>query len=400
MRGTLITELRQNGVILKRQEQPSRSFVEGLFVLLYLAHAQIPAASPYSHKDVRGGLYGLDCQSSKTGVLYGPMYRKGNLAIAAPSGSGRVYCFTGGADGTGVFARREHFLPGEHVGIQVGTGDTAVLSTDFQLASRVHHGQGAPVAVSTIIDQLDTEPIFEDFIFDVTWAGALLIPTRGHLIDKVDLRLWKTGTPGTLTVEIRATGLKGDPVGPVLASGTLDGTTITGTSRETAQWETITLSTPVWLYPGLIYAIVCHGTGTSSVNCIKWNWGLYSFRGGRTTSSDGGATWTSTIGYQASLFRTYGTAGGELEYGGCEIYGQKIANPDGEFSIRRLFANNCGSSITVKEIGIQAVATIYQTDEPQGCPMPLLIARDVLETPVAVADTQDLDVKYIEKITV
>ncbi|MBA7629841.1 hypothetical protein ES703_37348 [subsurface metagenome] len=37
---------------------------------------------------------------------------------------------------------------------------------------------------------------------------------------------------------------------------------------------------------------------------------------------------------------------------------------------------------------------------PHGAVLPLLIARDVLETPVAVADTQDLEVKYIWKITV
>ena len=49
---------------------------------------------------------------------------------------------------------------------------------------------------------------------------------------------------------------------------------------------------------------------------------------------------------------------------------------------------------------IQAGATIYYADTPYGYALPLLIARDVLETPVAVADTQDLEVKYTGKITV
>lgn len=405
MRGTLITELRQNGAILKRQEQPQRSFVEGLFTMLYLAHAQVLAASPYSHKGAHGGLIGLDCQSGISGYSVSPMYRKANLAIVAPSGSGGVLCFPGGHSSStpySMYLRGEHFLPGEHIGIQVGTGDTAVSSTDFQLANRVHHGTRTAIAVSAIIEQADAPYYDADAIYGDYWKGQSFIPYRGHKIDKVDLRLWKEGTPGTLTVEIRATGLKGYPVGPVLASGTKDGTTIVGTSKGTAQWETITLDTPVWLYPGLMYAIVCHGTGTSTSNCIDWNFSNNEpyLKGGKVSSSDAGNTWSGGIGYNDYLFREYGTAEGEIEYGGCEIYREKIANPNGEFSLRRLFTNNCGSSITVREIGIQAVATIYSTSSPYGAVLPLLIARDVLETPVAVADTQDLEVKYIWKITV
>lgn len=399
MRATLITELRQNGIMLKRQEQPSRSFVEGLFVLLYLAHAQIPAASPYSHKDVRGGLQALDCESYAAGY-----YRKGNLAIAAPSGSAQFYCIPGGETGGDYpISHRDHFLPGEHIGIQAGTGETAVSSTDFQLANRVHHGQRTPVAVSTIIEQCDGTPhTVSKYIYGDNWFGQVFIPYRGHEIDKVDLRLWKYGTPGTLTVEIWAVGIAGKPVGPVLASGTKDGTTIVGTSRETAEWETITLDTPVWLYPGLKYAIVCHGTGTSTGNSIAWNFAITNpyFKGGTTSSTTAGAAWTTESTSEDFFFREYGTAEDEIEYGGCEIYGLKIAHPDGEFSIRRLFTNNCGSSITIKEIGIQAGATIYYATVPYGYALPLLIARDVLETPVAVADTQDLEVKYTGKITV
>ncbi|MBA7699069.1 hypothetical protein ES703_107755 [subsurface metagenome] len=397
MRATLITELRQNGAILKRQEQPSRSFVEGLFTLLYLAHAQVLAASPYSHKDVRGGLQGLDCESDKAAS-----YRKGNLAIAAPSGSARILCTPGYGSGTTLLYRSDHVLPGEHIGIQAGTGDTAVSSTDFQLANRVHHGQRTPIAVSTIIEQCDAAATGEDAIYSDYWKGQVFIPYRGHKIDKVDLRLFKSGTPGTLTVEIRAVQYGGTPVGPVLASGTKDGTTIVGTSRVTAEWETITLDTPVWLYPGLKYAIVCHGTGTSTFDCIKWNLsdGNPYLKGGETESTDAGATWTTELIDEDFFFREYGTAEDEIEYGGCEIYGLKIADPNGEFSIRRLFTNNCGSSITIKEIGIQAGATIYRASPTYGYAFPLLIARDVLETPVAVADTQDLEVKYIWKITV
>ena len=307
MRTTLITELRQNGVTLKRQEQPSRSFVEGLFVMLYLAHAQIPAASPYFHKDVRGGLQGLDCQASRYGL-----YQKGNLAIAAPSGSAQILCTPGlgGAAVTSIYAHREHFLPGEHIGIQAGTGDTAIDTTDFQLANRVHHGQRAAVGVSAIIEQCDVAVAAEETVYSDDWYGQVFIPYRGHEIDKVDLKLWQNGTPGTLTVEIRAVGLDSNPVGPVLASGTLDGTTITGDSRATASWETITLGVPVWLYPGLKYAIVCHGTGTTGLNCINWCYNTPNpyLKGGMTESGDAGDTWTGESGTEDMLFREYGTA--------------------------------------------------------------------------------------------
>jgi len=94
----------------------------------------------------------------------------------------------------------------------------------------------------------------------------------------------------------------------------------------------------------------------------------------------------------------HGRAGGEMEYGGCEMVNMAVAAPNMTFDIRRYFTNLSGGGITVEEVGIYALGTKWSGGD-EDVAFPFLIARD-LTGGVAVADTELLRVIYTVQITV
>jgi hypothetical protein len=102
-----------------------------------------------------------------------------------------------------------------------------------------------------------------------------------------------------------------------------------------------------------------------------------------------------------------GSALAEMEYGGCGMYGKAIANPNGEFSIARLFRNSSGEAIAVHEVGLYAAVTRYVYREYNtvytrkvGDSWAACAARDVVAPAVNVADGETLEVVYTPQITV
>jgi hypothetical protein len=91
----------------------------------------------------------------------------------------------------------------------------------------------------------------------------------------------------------------------------------------------------------------------------------------------------------------HGEAAGELLYGGTELYGVTVVNPNASFTIRRYFTNASGGGITVEEVGIYSLGS----DSGVGTMWSFCIARDVTGG-VAVADTEILRVTYVPQITV
>jgi len=91
----------------------------------------------------------------------------------------------------------------------------------------------------------------------------------------------------------------------------------------------------------------------------------------------------------------HGDGAGELEYGGCEPIGLTIADPNGEFTLRRYFTNSSGGGITVEEVGIYSLGS----DWDGYFVWPFAITRD-LTGGVAVANTELLRVTYVIQITV
>jgi hypothetical protein len=92
----------------------------------------------------------------------------------------------------------------------------------------------------------------------------------------------------------------------------------------------------------------------------------------------------------------HGSGSGQMLYGTTTI--ENPTNPSGNdwvFRIIRIFTNNSGASITVKEIGITVKA--YDSG---GVFRYFLIARDVISASVNVPSGSTLTVRYIPKITV
>jgi len=92
----------------------------------------------------------------------------------------------------------------------------------------------------------------------------------------------------------------------------------------------------------------------------------------------------------------HGRAGGQMEYGGCELVNLAFAGANGSFDIRRYFTNLSGGGITVEEVGLYMIGTKYSFVRASWC---FCAARD-LTGGVAVADTELLRVTYTPQTTV
>ena len=110
-------------------------------------------------------------------------------------------------------------------------------------------------------------------------------------------------------------------------------------------------------------------------------------------SGDAGVSWNYSVG-QMLMFTESGQSLGEFVIGGMEVAPLVIANPNASFSLRRLFANNCGTSLIVSEVGLH---TIGGTDVIRN---PHLASRDVLSPVITVNDSELLAVTFTPQITV
>lgn len=123
--------------LLEKREQPSRSFIRGLFGLLYCAHAQIRAAAPYNMTDVDGVARNIDSQSAAGASIRNV---KGTLAMGGPPGLAGLYCPAGYDTNLWVYVQS---IEGNKVGIQVGTGVGGPTPADTALTTRILHGTQA-----------------------------------------------------------------------------------------------------------------------------------------------------------------------------------------------------------------------------------------------------------------
>lgn len=133
----ILERLDKEGRLLEKREQRSRSFVKNFISLLYCAHAQILAAAPYTMTDISAVPRTVDSEAVLTA---GARSSKANLMIGSPPGLSGIICYAG--HGVGLYIHLETIV-GEKIGIQVGTGVTAVTPTDTALATRILHGRAA-----------------------------------------------------------------------------------------------------------------------------------------------------------------------------------------------------------------------------------------------------------------
>ena len=164
--------------------------------------------------------------------------------------------------------------------------------------------------------------------YGANWEGQTFTPVVSHKIILIKLRVYRNGSPGTVTVSIRAT-TDGLPTGADLASGTFNGNAITtATAGEIVE---ITLSASVALIAGTVYAIVFRAPSGDASNWLGAKVSTtpadpnpYA-RGQSVTSTDSGGTWGVYDGSLDYWFEEWGIVGG----GSLWVEGLKLRYTDG-----------------------------------------------------------------------
>ena len=131
---------------------------------------------------------------------------------------------------------------------------------------------------------------FED-IGTVVWEAQTFTPSISHKITSVKLKLFRSSTPGTVTVGIRVTDESGHPTSDDLCVGTTNGDTLT--TNTAGEWREITLGGGYNLLASTKYAIVIRVAGIGSA---YWRVDLSSptYSGGNAEKSiDTGSSWNS-----------------------------------------------------------------------------------------------------------
>lgn len=141
--------------------------------------------------------------------------------------------------------------------------------------------------------------------YGANWVAQTFQAASSYNISSVKLELYRVGSPGTITVSIRATSA-GEPSGSDLTSGTFNGNNLTvDTAGEFAEFTL----TPLALVSGTTYAIVVRATAgdlsnngnhTGTSTDTEANGAYY-------TSADSGGTWTASLVMLDSMFENYGS---------------------------------------------------------------------------------------------
>lgn len=139
----------------------------------------------------------------------------------------------------------------------------------------------------------------------INWYAQTFTPSVAHKITSVKLKLYRTGSPGEITLSIRATS-GNHPTGADLCSGTTDGDTLT--TDTAGEWREITLGAGYDLVAGTKYAIVVRVLTGDIDNKAHWRWDATSpsyTRGNLELSLNSGSSWTSYTGHDL-MFEEYG----------------------------------------------------------------------------------------------
>ena len=363
----ILERLNKEGKLLERREQPSRSFVLQLMDLLYLKHAQADRAT----RDIYNALRTVD---------FNPNFGQINLEVA--SAPGHAGCAK-------VVTNVDRHLEGQDAGIQVGKGTSAPTPTDYRMADRINHRRSGAAGIPASF----ANPSFETG--DLTgWTSA----TNGFMRVVVESAGWgyKDGTyycalESTPDASVSPYGQAGHYA---QVSQSIDLTNVTHIRfqlRGQGTWAS-SFAFEVWVDGRPVYRIEL-ADGTDYPNQLV---DVSAFTGIHTITFKCTATaafYAADHGAWIDNIETLNIV--ELEYGGCEIVNLTFSDPNGQFTIRRYFTNSSSASITVNEVGIQAME---QDTGSSG--RAFLIARDVVSPGIAVGPGEILRVTYVPQITV
>lgn len=131
-----------------------------------------------------------------------------------------------------------------------------------------------------------------DIMYAGRWQAQTFTPVEAYKITSVKIRVYRLGSPGTLTVSIRAVDGDAHPVAPDLCVGTINANAFTIDANGVI-YE-ISLGNGVDLEPTTQYGVVCRALTGDSSNGVYWRKYTTSDKcpGGRMTMSlNSGASW-------------------------------------------------------------------------------------------------------------
>lgn len=181
--------------------------------------------------------------------------------------------------------------------------DTIDVATDTHAQGRkatITFGTFSVAAGETVV----LDPLYEYYntgddgdylVYGIRWYAQSFTPSIEHTITSVKIKAYRGGSPGTITVSIRATS-GGEPTGGDLCSGTTNGNTLTSSSP--GEWREITLGAGYLLSASTKYAIVVRVLGGDSDNKVRWRndyQGTYA-GGDAYQSLDSGSSWEANAG--------------------------------------------------------------------------------------------------------
>jgi hypothetical protein len=141
--------------------------------------------------------------------------------------------------------------------------------------------------------------------YGVYWrAQTFTTGAAAHTITSVKLLLFRSGSPGTVAVSIRAVDGSGHPTGSDLTSGTTDGNTLPTASPYELREITLTEYQPA---TSTKYAIVVRVPSGNASNKLRWRTdGNNEYSGGGfEQSSDSGSSWAAVQSIDG-LFEVWG----------------------------------------------------------------------------------------------
>jgi len=144
------------------------------------------------------------------------------------------------------------------------------------------------------------------YIHDDLWQAQTFTPSGSHKISFVKLKLYRTLSPGTITVSIKATDGSGHPVDNDLCSGTTNGNTLT--TDTSGEWREIILGNGYDLSGSTKYAIVARALDGDGANHVGWRIDLSSatYSGGNAEYSiNSGSEWSSNSSWDF-MFEEWG----------------------------------------------------------------------------------------------
>lgn len=141
--------------------------------------------------------------------------------------------------------------------------------------------------------------------YDNFWHGQTFASPVAHTVTSVILRMYRVGSPGTITVSVKATS-GSHPTGDDLVDGTTEGDTLP--EAYSGEWREIALTGAGGaLLADTTYAIVVRALDGDANNYVRWrrdDRAPYP-RGAHEFSSDGGVTW-ETDAERDMMFEEWG----------------------------------------------------------------------------------------------